>query len=193
MKDAERSILELAKKRFERFGYRKTTIDEICRDGGISKKTVYRHFRDKEDLFARVLVGEALSARAEVFRRLGDVPDPVERLDRLIRVSLQYFREEPFITRLVADEDGIYLPKRLSAYVERAESATIRMIAEILEAGMQQGRFRQVDPRSTSYVLLKLFQAFTYARSPSLPRGKRTQGREAQMLVDFVMHGLAKA
>ena len=70
MKDAEQSILELAKKRFERFGYRKTTIDEICRDGGISKKTVYAHFRDKEDLFARVLVGEALSARAEVFRRL---------------------------------------------------------------------------------------------------------------------------
>ena len=50
MSDTEQSILELARKRFERFGYRKTTIDEICRDGGISKKTLYRHFRDKEEL-----------------------------------------------------------------------------------------------------------------------------------------------
>jgi AcrR family transcriptional regulator len=182
MKDAEQSILELAKKRFEHFGYRKTTIDEICRDGGISKKTVYRHFRDKEDLFARVLVGEALSALAEVFRRLGGVSDPVERLERLTRVALEYFREEPFITRLLADEDGIYLPKRLSAYVERAESATIRMIAEILKQGIDQGRFREVDLRVTPYALLKLFQAFTYARSPSLSRAKKTAKQEAQML-----------
>jgi AcrR family transcriptional regulator len=116
----------------------------------------------------------------------------VERLERLIRVALEYFREEPFLTRLLADEDGIYLPKRLSAHVERAESATIRMIAEILRQGIDQGSFREVDLRVTPYALLKLFQAFTYARSPSLPRVKRTANQEAKVLVDLVMHGLRK-
>ena len=192
MADSEQFILELARKRFERFGYRKTTIDEICRDGGVSKKTVYRHFRDKEDLFARVLIGEALAARAEVFRRLGDVPDPLERLERLTRIALDFFQEERFITRLLRDEEGIYLPKRLSAYVERVESATIQMIAEILRDGVEQGRFRRVDLRVTPYLLLKLFQAFTYARSPSLPRVKRKDDREAQLLLDFILHGLRK-
>jgi AcrR family transcriptional regulator len=193
MTDAEQSILELARKRFERFGFRKTTVDEICRDGGISKKTLYRHFRDKEDLFARVLIQEALSARAEVFRRLGEVPDPPEKLERLIRIAVEFFQEERFITRLLRDEEGIYLPSSLSSYVERAESATIRMIAEILRDGIDQGRFREVDPRVTSYALLKLFQAFTYARSPSLPRVKRKEKQEVQILVDFVLHALGKA
>jgi hypothetical protein len=38
--------------------------------------------------------------------------------------------------------------------------------------------------------LLKLFQAFTYARSPSLPRVKRRAAQETQMMVDFVLRAL---
>jgi AcrR family transcriptional regulator len=190
--DTERTILELARKRFERFGYRKTTMDEICRDGGISKKTVYRYFRDKEELFARVLIGEAFSARAEIFRRLGDVTDPMERLEKLTTIALDFFHEERFVTRLLRDEDGIYLPSGLAGYVERAESATMQMIAEILQDGVEQGRFRDIDPKVTSYALLKLFQAFTYARSASLPRVKRRAARETQAIVDLVLQGLRK-
>jgi AcrR family transcriptional regulator len=190
MADTEQLILELARKRFERFGFRKTTIDEICRDGGISKKTVYRHFRDKEELFGRVLIQEARSARAEILRRLGDVPDPLERLEALMRVAFEFFQEERFITRLVRDEDGIYLASSLSSHVERAESAAMGMIAEILQDGVDQGRFREVDPKVTSYALLKLFQAFTYARSASLPRVKRRAARERRMMMDFVLRAL---
>jgi AcrR family transcriptional regulator len=192
MTGTEQSILELARKRFERFGFRKTTVDEICRDGGISKKTLYRHFRDKEELFARVLIQEALSARAEIFRRLGDVRDPLEKLERLIGIAVEFFQEERFVTRLLRDEEGIYLPSGLSRYVERAESATMGMIEEILQDGIDQGRFREVDPRVTSYTLLKLFQAFTYARSPSLPRVKRRAAQETRMVVDFVLQALRK-
>ncbi len=190
--DPQQTILELARKRFERFGFRKTTIDEICRDGGISKKTVYRHFRDKEELFARVLIQEARSARAEILRRLGEVSDPAERLERLIRVAVEFFQEERFITRLVRDEEGIYLASSLSGHVERAESAAMGMIAEILQDGMNQRRFREVDPKVTSYALLKLFQAFTYARSASLPRVKRRAARETQMMLDFVLRAVEK-
>ncbi len=190
MTDTEQSILELARKRFERFGFRKTTIDEICRDGGISKKTVYRHFRDKEELFGRVLVQEARSARAEIFRRLGDISDPPKKLEKLIRIAVEFFQEERFITRLLKDEEGIYLSSSLSSHVERAESAAIRMVAEILQDGIDQGRFREVDPRVTSYALLKLFQAFTYARSASLPPVKRRAAREIQTMVDFVLRAL---
>jgi AcrR family transcriptional regulator len=190
MSDTQQSILELARKRFERFGFRKTTIDEVCRDGGISKKTVYRHFRDKEDLFARVLIQEACSARAEILRRLGDVPDPRERLEGLIRIAVGFFQEERFITRLVRDEEGIYFFGSLSGHVDRAESAAMQMIAEILQDGMDQGRFREVDPTVASYALLKLFQAFTYARSASLPRVKRRAAQETQMMVEFVLRAL---
>ena len=46
-------ILEVARKRFETYGYRRTNIAEIARDAGVAPGTIYRHFEGKEDLMRR--------------------------------------------------------------------------------------------------------------------------------------------
>lgn len=49
-------IMDKAQHRIERFGFKKTTMDELSRDCGISKKTIYLHFKDKEDLDRKSVV-----------------------------------------------------------------------------------------------------------------------------------------
>ncbi len=44
-------ILEAARTRFQRFGPRKTTMEEIAREAGCSRATVYAHFPGKEELY----------------------------------------------------------------------------------------------------------------------------------------------
>ncbi|MBW2551957.1 MAG: helix-turn-helix transcriptional regulator [Deltaproteobacteria bacterium] len=39
------AILEAARRRFLRFGARKTTMDEVAREAGCSRTTLYTHFR----------------------------------------------------------------------------------------------------------------------------------------------------
>ena len=51
-------ILEVASKMFARFGFHKTTIDEIARSARKAKGSVYYHFTDKEDLFKEVILQE---------------------------------------------------------------------------------------------------------------------------------------
>ena len=51
-------ILEVASKMFARFGFHKTTIDEIARLARKAKGSVYYHFTDKEDLFKEVVLQE---------------------------------------------------------------------------------------------------------------------------------------
>ena len=51
-------ILEVASKMFARFGFHKTTIDEIARSARKAKGSVYYHFTDKEDLFKEVVLQE---------------------------------------------------------------------------------------------------------------------------------------
>ena len=45
-------IMDMAKARFERFGYKKTTVDEISHDVRVSKKTIYclRHKRNLDSV-----------------------------------------------------------------------------------------------------------------------------------------------
>jgi AcrR family transcriptional regulator len=48
-------IMGAAKQLFFRYGTRKVSIEEICREAGVSKMTFYRYFKDKEDITLTVL------------------------------------------------------------------------------------------------------------------------------------------
>src|SRR5437870_13346369 len=49
-------ILTAAADRFQARGYRATTLDEIARDVGMSKATLYRYFRSKDALLASIFL-----------------------------------------------------------------------------------------------------------------------------------------
>src|ERR1700761_6988850 len=42
---------------FTRDGYERTSVDAIAAEAGVSKRTVYNHFGDKENLFLSVVQG----------------------------------------------------------------------------------------------------------------------------------------
>ena len=44
------NIILISDRLFRRFGIRGVTIDDICSEGGISKKTVYLYFKDKHSV-----------------------------------------------------------------------------------------------------------------------------------------------
>lgn len=53
--DKEAAILDAGRQLFLRHGVRRTRVEEICRAAGVSKRTFYLRFRNREDLATRVL------------------------------------------------------------------------------------------------------------------------------------------
>jgi AcrR family transcriptional regulator len=76
-----RQLLEAALEVFLKFGYRKTSMDEVARAAGVSRQGLYLHFPRKETLF-RAVVQHALGAAfGAASRRLADPSLPArERL-----------------------------------------------------------------------------------------------------------------
>jgi len=81
-------VLTFAKKRFERFGFNKTTVDEIARDAGISKRTLYQEFESKEKILEELFMFEALSVRKVILNQIKKVAEPAERLQTYIRLAI---------------------------------------------------------------------------------------------------------
>ncbi|HWT15679.1 MAG TPA: TetR family transcriptional regulator [Patescibacteria group bacterium] len=85
-KDAtRRALIKAANRRFHRAGFAATTIDEICADAGVSRRTFFRYFEAKESL--------AFPHRAERLERfmalLGSAPaneSPLVSLRRIAQV-----------------------------------------------------------------------------------------------------------
>jgi AcrR family transcriptional regulator len=68
------AILESALAVFAQRGYHASSIDDIAREGGVSKALIYEHFASKQDLYAELLeqhAGHLFSALAEAISEAG--------------------------------------------------------------------------------------------------------------------------
>lgn len=51
----QQKIVNAAQQEFMQFGYTNVTVDEIAQAAGVSKKTIYKYFRSKENIFWEVM------------------------------------------------------------------------------------------------------------------------------------------
>ena len=192
MENLRSLILNKAQTRFDRFGFQKTTMDEISRDCGISKKTLYEIFQDKQNLFDCLFVRESRQAIDDIFLRMGEIPDPLDRVLQLLRTSISYFSEDTFLTRLLKNDDALFSAVLNGKYHCLVTEDLINIIVAIMAEGKKIGRIRpDVDEKVAAYIGLRLFEAFSYMRTVPFEPEKEKQGFYTDALVDFFMHALA--
>ncbi|WP_322756546.1 helix-turn-helix domain-containing protein [Frankia sp. Cas3] len=117
-------ILDAAYACFTRHGVKRTTMDDIAREAGMSRGAVYQHVRNKEDAFRRLAerLFDAALARARVDVDTGT--DLTERLTAVLTAKLdlvlRLWRDSPHAAELLGDN------ARPSADLEAAYSAAMR-------------------------------------------------------------------
>ena len=84
-------ILDGAEKCFARSGFHRTTIQDICREAGVSPGALYVYFDSKEALIA----GISERDRAEFAERLSALSGAPDFMSALRQLGEQYFLEEP--------------------------------------------------------------------------------------------------
>jgi AcrR family transcriptional regulator len=146
-------ILAAAADLFRARGYRATTLDDLARRLGMSKATLYGHFRSKEDLLAAIFhrtMTLVESGLAEI-RRSG--APPAEQLRRVLRHQVRtVVAHQAFLTVFFAEETS--LPPRLGRAVARRKVRYDRSVQAIVEAGMRSGAFGPSRPRLLVWALL---------------------------------------
>lgn len=146
-------ILEVARRRFETFGYRRTNIAEIARDAGVAAGTIYRHFQNKEDLLRQVVeqsLGEWLEEARSI---LGAEGTAIERITRMSQASVEFNKRYGLLNAvLVRDRDIIFAPL-LDELHDKLLEENVAMMAEVVRRGVEDGSLRPVDPEKTAFIL----------------------------------------
>lgn len=192
MDDIKTKILDKSKIRFSYFGFKKTTLDEIAQDCCISKKTIYKYFKDKEDLFTSLVINETLKGRKMILDRVKNINDPVEWIEKFFTVSIEYFMEDNFLTKILRDKGVQGSPFLSVDYYNMIEKDIIGIIADAIKEGKSKGKVRDLDETVIAYACFKLFQALSYARSDSLSNDEDKQEYYINSFLDFIKYGLLK-
>src|ERR1700744_5559162 len=112
--DARERILAAAERCIDRHGIRKTTMDDVANEVGLSRPSVYRYFADRDDLLIELITRHA---RALVVRARKSISRQISLPDQIVETVLytaEHARRDP-LTRHVLDPDGTSLGKRMVA------------------------------------------------------------------------------
>ncbi|MFE7421072.1 TetR/AcrR family transcriptional regulator [Rhodococcus sp. NPDC057529] len=140
--DATRArLIDGAAACFYRYGVGKTTIDEIAKEVRLSRRTVYRYFASKEDIFAAVISREfdELSKEGRLIYEQSPFGEGV------IEVALLMSRrvaESPVLSRLFAVEEA---GETLEALFGGTEFTSLveRFLAPLIRRAQQRGELRK--------------------------------------------------
>ncbi|HMK43228.1 MAG TPA: TetR/AcrR family transcriptional regulator [Dissulfurispiraceae bacterium] len=146
------------------------TMSALAREVGVSEATLYRHFKNKEDiLFATISgIGEGLRSNLEQVFKESDTATPLEQLKIIFMNHLGHLEKNTGIPRLVFSEEVHVINKRLK---ERL-STSIRNFGMVVEAiildGQEDGSIKSsLDGRASAFSFIGMIQVSVFRWSLS--------------------------
>ncbi len=188
-REKKECILSAATRLFARFGFKKTSVDQIAKDAGVAKGTVYLAADTKEDLFYQAVHREVRAYAAEIAKLI----DPRKRADELLvettLAGLQYLDERPLVRDLIFGNLQLILPEWADRLDELRALGRTNVI-EILRLGVRQGVFRgNVDVDEVAEIVEDVSIA-THVFHRHAPNRDDKLKRRMKSAFDLLMNGL---
>ncbi len=133
-------ILKTGKEFFWKFGFKRVTIEEVCKEAGVSKMTYYKFFTNKMDL-VKTIMDKILQESLEKYRQIiaSDIPYPEKvagmvklKRDQIETMSSEFFRD------YVQSGDP-----ELLAYLEKVSGESMQIFVDDFHKAQQNGDIRK--------------------------------------------------
>lgn len=183
------AILDAALRLFGRYGYKRTSIDDIAGEADIAKGSVYLSFKSKEEIF-RALCEDIMRRVEEEAQRARDSDAPLA--DRILAILAAKFgfyfeavRNSPHAAELIDSKN------RLSAELfEKGDRRYQRILRDAIDQGAARGEIAPDRHNLTSAAIVELLLAGGYGIEHSATSSASLHRRLAD-LVNVVLAGLS--
>jgi AcrR family transcriptional regulator len=145
-KQAQRqAIMEVAQAHFERFGYKRTVIDDVVREVGIAKGTFYLYFKSKDQLLFDLINQSRHEMLAKFAAAIEEETTAEARLRVIIEMSFQAFEDYPLLSRIIADDPDFRIATKLMEQpsVQEEMRQVMANMQTLLKAGIDSGELRE--------------------------------------------------
>jgi len=161
-------IVDVAQRLFAKYGFKKTTIDEIAHSAHIAKGSIYYYFGSKEDIFRAVLDKENRLWSQKVREVINGASTPQEKLRAYLVTRTKYLSKLTNFYSALREE---YLEHY--AFIENIRKRYFReeieIVKAILEEGVKKGIFKVEELGLMAFVIVAALKGLEYPWTMEIP------------------------
>ena len=183
-------IYEAAMRVFAQYGYKRTRVEDVAAELGMTKGNLYLYVVNKRDLYEKAIAYGLLNWQSMVSKAIANIDDTIEQFIVLCKKSFTYLSGDVALRTILINDPTIFPLSRREDQFYEINRASVAMLKSILVKGINEGKFREVDVDHVCELLFSVYVMFiikTYVKS----EGRSTQ-KMFEQGIDIVLQGLVK-
>jgi len=187
--EVKEAIVNVARHIFSRFGFRKTTMDEIAIASRKGKSSIYYYFASKEEIFQAVVEKEASILKQELIKAISEADSPAQKLKAHVLVRMHTMEKLANFYSAIKDDYLSHLDF-IEKIRRKYDLEEIQMMQNILNEGVQNNMFEIDD---TPLAAIAIVTALKGMEIP-LFWGVEEKDIEQRLdrLIQILFHGIMK-
>lgn len=188
--ERKNQILDAAMNIFAKMGFHKARMDDVAQESGLSKGALYWYFKSKDAIIAAILE-RLFNLALKDLKRLeqageGSVRDGLMVYTQQLLVFMD--RMKPLLPMMYEFYALMGRQKMMQQFARGYYSEYIGVMSKVIQHGVEQGEFKEVDPVDVAATFVALFEGLTliWAVDPvSLPLEKQLPA-SMRLLLDSI-------
>lgn len=182
------TIINSASDVFEKFGFKKTTVDDIAQALRKGKSSIYYYFKSKEDIFKAVVEKEADAHRVKIEAIVASDQNAIEKIKSYVKTRMQAIKVMANYYTLIRNNDisNLDLIEKLRAKYDTEELVVIK---SLLKEGMDNGLFKIKDIELSAIALFTAMKGLEFPLFIDSPKADKLDKILDDML-DILFYGL---
>ncbi|HYQ56793.1 MAG TPA: TetR/AcrR family transcriptional regulator [Draconibacterium sp.] len=186
--NSKQQIIEAAGITFERYGFKKTSMDDIAFAAGKGKSSLYYYFKNKEEVFEAVVAHEADILVNEINLSINASTSAIDKLRNYVTTRMKRFVQRGNLTTALNDNflaTFSFIEKIRNNY----RDFEVEMIAKIIEEGIQKKEFKPIDAEFTAEAILTCMIGFEV---PLLTKSQAVEDSVVKInsVINMFLHGI---
>lgn len=183
----ETKILEKCERLFMRYGIKSVTMDDVSRELGMSKKTLYQYFENKEELIHKVTQNH-FTCQNKVIEHI--IHHSKTAIDEMIGISNWMNTMSKNLNPSLVFDLKKYHPQSWQVFNDHRNTEVYNCIKHNLERGIQEGIYREeLDTEVLARIYIARMEMFLDAEI--FPYDKFPPEKTFKVFMDYHIRGLA--
>lgn len=170
--DKKEEVIKTARELFTKYGYKKVSMDEIAKKSGVTKKTIYTYFKDKDSMFL-YFIEEELNLMKDSIKT--DVSDNISFIESVAKslYEMLLIRKNSELISSISKE--IKTDEKAREFLNFYDRQILNYIESRINEEINKGNIRVVDPHLTAFIIYKVFISVMFEYDKDIDEEKVTK------------------